>query len=40
LEGGAMAVEWPDRLPRPVAGAVEVDIQLVDDSTRSITINP
>jgi len=40
LEGGAMAVEWPDRLPRPVAGSVEVDIQLVDDSTRSITINP
>jgi len=40
LEGGVMAVEWPDRLPRPVEGAVQVDIQLVDDSTRSITINP
>ncbi|PYR33957.1 MAG: tRNA (adenosine(37)-N6)-threonylcarbamoyltransferase complex ATPase subunit type 1 TsaE [Acidobacteria bacterium] len=40
LEGGVMAVEWPDRLPRPVEGAVQVDIQLVDDSTRSITISP
>ena len=38
LEGGVVAVEWPDRLPRTIAGAVRVDIQYVDDSSRTITI--
>jgi tRNA A37 threonylcarbamoyladenosine biosynthesis protein TsaE len=38
LEGGAVAVEWPDRLPRTIAGALRVDIQYVDDGTRTITI--
>ena len=38
LDGGAVAVEWPDRLPREIAGALRVDIQYIDDATRTITI--
>src|SRR5262245_17347118 len=38
VEEGVVAVEWPDRLPRTITGAVRVDIQYVDDSSRTITI--
>jgi tRNA threonylcarbamoyladenosine biosynthesis protein TsaE len=38
LEGGVVAIEWPDRLPRPFAGALLVQIAHGDDSTRTIRI--
>jgi tRNA threonylcarbamoyladenosine biosynthesis protein TsaE len=37
--GGVLAVEWPDRLPRPVHGAVRVTIEHGDDSTRTLRID-
>src|SRR5688572_25692129 len=37
--GGVLAVEWPDRLPRPVHGAVRVTIEHRDDSTRTLRID-
>jgi tRNA threonylcarbamoyladenosine biosynthesis protein TsaE len=38
VKDGVLAVEWPDRLSHPMPGAREVRIQLVDDTTRRITI--
>ena len=38
IEGGVTAIEWPDRLPRPLDGAIIVRIELGDGSTRSISI--
>jgi tRNA threonylcarbamoyladenosine biosynthesis protein TsaE len=38
LEGGVMAIEWPDRLPRPFEDATLVSIEHGDDSTRTIRI--
>ncbi|OFW30754.1 MAG: tRNA (adenosine(37)-N6)-threonylcarbamoyltransferase complex ATPase subunit type 1 TsaE [Acidobacteria bacterium RIFCSPLOWO2_02_FULL_65_29] len=38
LAGGVTAIEWPDRLPRPFAGAITVRIEHVDASTRTISI--
>ena len=35
---GVLAVEWPDRLARPVAGAIVVVFAMVDDTTRDIRI--
>ena len=37
-DGGVLAVEWPDRWPRPPAGVVRVSISRVDDQTREISI--
>jgi tRNA threonylcarbamoyladenosine biosynthesis protein TsaE len=37
-EGGVTAIEWPERLPRPIEHAIRVDLRHVDDSIRSITI--
>lgn len=34
--GKVLAIEWPDRLPRPWRGAVTVTIEHVDDDTRRI----
>ena len=39
LSGGVTAIEWPDRLPRALAGAITVRIEHGDDSTRTISIN-
>ena len=36
LEGGVTAIEWPDRLPRPFSGAIVVQIEHGDGSTRTI----
>jgi tRNA threonylcarbamoyladenosine biosynthesis protein TsaE len=36
--GGATAIEWPDRLPFPIADAVRVHIGYSDGDTRTITI--
>lgn len=38
LAGGVTAIEWPDRLPRPFADAISVEIVHGDDSTRTIQI--
>ena len=37
--GGMMAIEWPDRLPRPFPGAITVRIDHGDDDRRTITID-
>jgi tRNA threonylcarbamoyladenosine biosynthesis protein TsaE len=39
LEGGVVAIEWPDRLPRAFAATTSVRIELGDDSTRTIRID-
>jgi tRNA threonylcarbamoyladenosine biosynthesis protein TsaE len=36
--GGVMAIEWPDRLPRPLGDAITVRIEHADESTRNISI--
>jgi len=38
VQEGVLAVEWPDRLARPVAGAIVVVFAIVDDTTRDIRI--
>ena len=38
MQEGVLAVEWPDRLARPVAGAIVVVFTIVDDTTRDIRI--
>jgi tRNA threonylcarbamoyladenosine biosynthesis protein TsaE len=35
---GVLAIEWPDRLTHSLAAATRVDIQIIDDTTRRITI--
>ena len=35
---GVLAIEWPDRLTHTLAGAREIDIEIVDDTTRQITL--
>jgi tRNA threonylcarbamoyladenosine biosynthesis protein TsaE len=35
---GVLAIEWPDRLTHTLAGARAIDIEIVDDSTRRITL--
>ena len=39
LEGSVTAVEWPDRWRDPPANALRVTLELVDHSTRRITIH-
>ena len=34
---GVLAIEWPDRLAHAMPGAREVQIEIVDDTTRRIT---
>jgi tRNA threonylcarbamoyladenosine biosynthesis protein TsaE len=38
LAGGITAIEWPDRLPRPLEGAVSVTIEHHEGDGRSISI--
>lgn len=38
LEPGVLALEWPDRLPGPIAGAVNVTIDHGAEDRRTITI--
>ena len=35
---GVMAIEWPDRLTYSLAGATTIAIELVDETTRRITV--
>lgn len=37
---GVLAVEWPDRLTHPTPGAIEVEMEIVDDTTRQIRVSP
>jgi tRNA threonylcarbamoyladenosine biosynthesis protein TsaE len=36
---GVLAIEWPDRLLHALPGALRIEIEIVDDSTRRITTN-
>jgi tRNA threonylcarbamoyladenosine biosynthesis protein TsaE len=36
---GVLAIEWPERLRRPIAEAVRVDLEIVDDATRIIRMS-
>jgi tRNA threonylcarbamoyladenosine biosynthesis protein TsaE len=36
--GGVLAIEWPDRLPRLLPGAIDVRIEHIDDTRRLIGI--
>ena len=35
---GVLAIEWPDRLTHPIVAAKRVDIEIVDDETRRISV--
>ncbi len=34
---GVLAIEWPDRLTHAIPNATAIDIEIVDDATRTIT---
>ena len=36
--GGVMAIEWPDRLPKPLEEAIVVKMEYVNERTRSIEV--
>ena len=36
---GVLAIEWPDRLMHAPPGALHIEIEIVDDTTRRITTN-
>ena len=38
VEDGVLAVEWPDRLTHPLTPATRVQIDIVNDTTRRISI--
>ena len=35
---GVLAVEWPERLAHPIAGAIEVELVILEPDTRQIQI--
>jgi tRNA threonylcarbamoyladenosine biosynthesis protein TsaE len=35
---GVLAIEWPDRLTRTLTGATAINIDIVDETTRRITV--
>jgi tRNA threonylcarbamoyladenosine biosynthesis protein TsaE len=37
-QDGVLAIEWPDRLTHPIAGATAIAIEIVDESTRKILV--
>ena len=37
-QAGVLAIEWPDRLDRPIPGAIDVRLDVVDDATRRISV--
>jgi tRNA threonylcarbamoyladenosine biosynthesis protein TsaE len=39
VQGGLTAIEWPDRLPRPFEGAIQVRIEHGHDNHRTIHID-
>ena len=40
VKGGVLAIEWPDRLGHELRGARSVRIDVVDDASRRITVDP
>jgi tRNA threonylcarbamoyladenosine biosynthesis protein TsaE len=38
VRDGVLAIEWPDRLTHPIAGAIQVSLEIVGDTERRITI--
>ena len=38
VSDGALAIEWPDRLAHKLAGARDVQIDIIDEKTRRITV--
>jgi tRNA threonylcarbamoyladenosine biosynthesis protein TsaE len=38
IADGVLAIEWPDRLAHAMPGAREVQIEIVDENTRRITV--
>ena len=38
VRDGVLAIEWPDRLSHDVPNAIAVDIEIVDERTRGISI--
>ena len=38
VQDGVLAIEWPDRLAHDIPGALRVTLEVVDDSTRRITV--
>lgn len=40
LHGGVLAIEWPDRLPRPLAGAIRIEFAHGGDDARTIELPP
>ena len=38
VAGGVLAMEWPDRLTHGMPAALAVNIEIVDDTTRRITV--
>ena len=40
VSDGVLAIEWPDRLAHVLPGAVEISIDIVDETTRRITVIP
>ena len=39
VRDGVLAVEWPDRLTHTLAGARRIGIDIIDDTTRRISID-
>ena len=39
IAGGVLAIEWPERLSHALPGARSVRLEIVDDSTRRITLS-
>ena len=39
VANGVLAIEWPDRLTHTLDGARHVDIEIVDDTTRRISLD-
>jgi tRNA threonylcarbamoyladenosine biosynthesis protein TsaE len=35
---GVLAIEWPERLTHPIAGARHIVIEIVDEGTRRVTV--
>jgi tRNA threonylcarbamoyladenosine biosynthesis protein TsaE len=40
VSDGVLAIEWPERLAHSLPGALHIDIDIVDETTRRITIGP
>ena len=37
VDRGVLAIEWPERLTYPIAGAAVVELRIIDDQSRQLT---